>query len=200
MAANRGFVALLALVVLVWGVAFSGGLTVALLTSTADVTTTFETPDELAEIDESSGSGFAVVTVPVGNETATAGGNRTAGEANGTAPAANGTETGENVSIPTDGNVSAPADGNVSAPADGNVSAPAGENVSAPADGNVSAPADAPTQNESSPPSDAPGPVTNESAPAGNATAEEPTAPDANDFGAVAGRHSPEPSRFGSEA
>ena len=67
MAANRGFVALLALAVLVWGVAFSGGLTVALLTSTADVTTTFETPDELAEINESSGIGFAVATVPVEN-------------------------------------------------------------------------------------------------------------------------------------
>lgn len=205
MAANRGFVALLALAVLVWGVAFSGGLTVALLTSTADVTTTFETPAELAQVNESSASGFDVATASVGNETTAGEGNATAGERNettpaangtapmnGSAPAANGAETGENVSVPADENVSAPTSGNASAPAD--------ENVSATEDENASAPPTEPTQNESSPPSDAPDPVTNGSAPTGNATAGNQTAPDANDLGAVAVRQSPDPSRSGSGA
>jgi hypothetical protein len=198
MAANRGFVALLALAVLVWGVAFSGGLTVALLTSTADVTTTFETPAELAQVNESSASGFGVATASVGNETTAGEGNETTPAANGTAPmngsapAANGAETGENVSVPADENVLAPTSGNASAPAD--------ENVSATEDENASAPPTEPTQNESSPPSDAPDPVTNGSAPTGNATAGNQTAPDANDLGAVAVRQSPDPSRSGSGA
>jgi len=198
MAANRGFVALLALAVLVWGVAFSGGLTVALLTSTADVTTTFETPAELAQVNESSASGFGVATASVGNETTAGEGNETTPAANGTAPmngsapAANVAETGENVSVPADENVSAPTSGNASAPAD--------ENVSATEDENASAPPTEPTQNESSPPSDAPDPVTNGSAPTGNATAGNQTAPDANDLGAVAVRQSPDPSRSGSGA
>lgn len=198
MAANRGFVALLALAVLVWGVAFSGGLTVALLTSTADVTTTFETPAELAQVNESSASGFDVATASVGNETTAGEGNETTPAANGTAPmngsapAANVAETGENVSVPADENVSAPTSGNASAPAD--------ENVSATEDENASAPPTEPTQNESSPPSDAPDPVTNGSAPTGNATAGNQTAPGANDLGAVAVRQSPDPSRSGSGA
>ena len=198
MAANRGFVALLALAVLVWGVAFSGGLTVALLTSTADVTTTFETPAELAQVNESSASGFGVATASVGNETTAGEGNETTPAANGTAPmngsapAANVAETGENVSVPADENVSAPTSGNASAPAD--------ENVSATEDENASAPPTEPTQNESSPPSDAPDPVTNGSAPTGNATAGNQTAPGANDLGAVAVRQSPDPSRSGSGA
>ena len=198
MAANRGFVALLALAVLVWGVAFSGGLTVALLTSTADVTTTFETPAELAQVNESSASGFDVATASVGNETTAGEGNETTPAANGTAPmngsapAANVAETGENVSVPADENVSAPTSGNVSVPAD--------ENVSATEDENASAPPTEPTQNESSPPSDAPDPVTNGSAPTGNATAGNQTAPGANDLGAVAVRQSPDPSRSGSGA
>ncbi|MEZ3170010.1 hypothetical protein ABNG03_05130 [Halorubrum sp. RMP-47] len=202
MAANRGFVALLALAVLVWGVAFSGGLTVALLTSTADVTTTFETPAELAQIDESSGSGFGAATAPVGNETNTGEENGIAAEANGTEPAANGTapingsapaanstETGENVSAPTDGNVSAPEDENASAPTSGNTSAPAEENLSAPKE-----------ENGSSSPSDAPDPVTNGSAPTGNSTAGDQAAADANDLGAVGVDQWPDSSRSGGRA
>jgi len=56
MAGNRGLVGLLALAVLVWGVAFGGGLTVAVLTSSVNVTATFETTDGLTAIDESIGS------------------------------------------------------------------------------------------------------------------------------------------------
>ena len=121
MPANRGLVALVALAVLVWGVAFAGGATVAVLTASVGVTTTFETPDELRQIDAPADDGFAAVAV----ETGTAGTNETA-------PAANGTGPGENVSAPDDGNVSAPDDGNVSAPDDGNVSASTDGNASSP--------------------------------------------------------------------
>ena len=53
---------------------------------TADVTTTFETPAELAQIDGSSESGFGVATAPVGSETNAGEGNGIAAEANGTEP------------------------------------------------------------------------------------------------------------------
>lgn len=52
---------------------------------TVDVTTTFETPAELAQIDESNGSRFGVATAPIGNETNAGEGNGTAVEASGTA-------------------------------------------------------------------------------------------------------------------
>ncbi|TKX70470.1 hypothetical protein EXE45_04765, partial [Halorubrum sp. SP9] len=85
MAANHGFVALLALAVLVWGVAFTGGATVAVLSASVDVPTTFETPEELKEVSGSNGSAFAVTTVPVEN---------------GTPSAVNGTETVGNATVP----------------------------------------------------------------------------------------------------
>ncbi|TKX42143.1 MULTISPECIES: hypothetical protein [unclassified Halorubrum] len=135
MTANRGLVALVALAVLVWGVAFAGGATIAVLTANATVTTTFETPDELRQIDESAGEGFAVAAVANGTA-----------EVNGTAPTATAAGPGENVSAPPDGNTSSPTDGNTSSPTDGNTSSPTDGNTSSPSetapstDGNASAP------------------------------------------------------------
>lgn len=183
MAANRGLVALVALAVVVWSVAFAGGATVAVLSESVNVTTTFETPEELHEINESSGSPFAAATVPVEN---------------GTPPAANGTNSDGNASAPTEpenGNAPAPTE-----PEDGNASAP-----TEPTDGNASVPteptnetASSPTEPKDDQPSSAGDEtVTNESAPAGNATAEGSTAGDANHVDAVGVRHFPDPSRSG---
>ncbi|EMA60731.1 hypothetical protein C470_08513 [Halorubrum distributum JCM 13561] len=196
MPANRGLVALVALAVLVWSVAFAGGATVAVLSAGVDVTTTFETPEELSEVNESSGSGFAVATVPVENGTTAVG-------ENGTSAAANGTETVGNTTVPpTEQNATVP-------PTDENDSTPAtnetetDENDSTPAtnetetDENDSTPTDQ-AGDQSSPPNEET--VTNESAPAGNATVEGSTAPDANDVDAVAVRHPPDPSRSGQGA
>ncbi|RLM76192.1 hypothetical protein [Halorubrum sp. Atlit-26R] len=196
MPANRGLVALVALAVLVWSVAFAGGATVAVLSASVDVTTTFETPEELGEVNESSGSGFTVATVPVENGTTAVGGN-------GTSAAANGTETAGNATVPTtEQNTTVPqTDENDSAlvtnetETDENDSALVTNETET--DENDSTPTD-PTGDQSSRPSE--GTVTNESAPAGNATAEGSTAPDANDVDAVAVRHSPDPSRSGQGA
>ena len=196
MPANRGLVALVALAVLVWSVAFAGGATVAVLSASVDVTTTFETPEELGEVNESSGSGFTVATVPVENGTTAVGGN-------GTSAAANGTETAGNATVPTtEQNTTVP-------PTEENDSAlvtnetETDENDSAlvtnetETDENDSTPTD-PTGDQSSRPSEET--VTNESAPAGNATAEGSTAPDANGVDAVAVRHPTDPSRSGQGA
>lgn len=159
MPANRGLVALVALAVVVWGVAFAGGATVAVLTASVDVTTTFETPDELSQIDEPAGDGTAAVAV----ENGTTGVNETGATANATGPS-------DNVSAPTDGNTSSPpetppaTDGNESAPADGNASAP-DDDASAPADGNTSSP-----PGTGSEPSETGEPLTNESSGGENAT------------------------------
>ena len=209
MAANRGFVALVALAVLVWGVAFAGGATVALLTASADVTTTFETPDELRQIDEPTAGGPA--TLAVGNGTAAENGTAppaNASPANGTAPPANATGPSENASVPDHGdNASAPTGGNVSEPEDGTApeaSQPtnetdAPENASSPpasptADGNASSPPTSPTAdgNASSPAETDPSqsenagePPANESTSGGNAT-EVSAAVSAFDVGPVA--------------
>ena len=188
MPASRGLVALVALAVLVWGVAFAGGATVAVLTASVGVTTAFETPNELSQIDEPAGDEFAAVAV----ENGTAGTNETA-------PTANATGPGENVSAPTDGNVSAPTDGNASSPPDdgnvsapidgnassppedGNASAPIDDNVSAPAEGNVSVPEDG---NASSPPETSPATDGNTSAPDdGNASSSSETGPEPSETG-----------------
>ena len=136
MAPNRGIVALVALVVLVWSVAFAGGATVAVLSAGVDVTTTFETPAELSEIDEgltAESAGIGLAAVDVDNETEGTDGNETD-------PTVNAVEPGENVSAPTDGNASVPTDGNASVPTGGNVSAPGVDDASMTADGNASDP------------------------------------------------------------
>ncbi|MFY4816387.1 hypothetical protein ACOJIV_27445 [Haloarcula sp. AONF1] len=182
MPANRGLVALVALAVLVWSVAFAGGATVAVLSASVDVATTFETPEELGEVNESSGSGFTVATVPVENGTTAVGGN-------GTSAAANGTETAGNATVPTtEQNTTVP-------PTDENDSALVTNETET--DENDSTPTDQ-AGDQSSPPNEET--VTNESAPAGNATVEGSTAPDANDVDAVAVRHPPDPSRSGQGA
>ncbi|ELZ45163.1 hypothetical protein C465_14606 [Halorubrum distributum JCM 9100] len=177
MPANRGLVALVALValaVLVWSVAFAGGATVAVLSAGVDVTTTFETPEELSEVNESSGSGFAVATAPVENGTTAVG-------ENGTSAAANGTETVGNTTVPpTEQNATVP-------PTDQNDSTPATNETET--DQNDSTPATNETETDQ-----------NDSTPAGNATVEGSTAPDANDVDAVAVRHPPDPSRSGQGA
>ncbi|PHQ44853.1 hypothetical protein DJ68_16200 [Halorubrum sp. C3] len=174
MPANRGLVALVALAVLVWSVAFAGGATVAVLSAGVDVTTTFETPEELSEVNESSGSGFAVATAPVENGTTAAG-------ENGTSAAANGTETVGNTTVPpTEQNATVP-------PTDQNDSTPATNETET--DQNDSTPATNETETDQ-----------NDSTPAGNATVEGSTAPDANDVDAVAVRHPPDPSRSGQGA
>ncbi|MDV7349928.1 hypothetical protein R3751_09095 [Halorubrum distributum] len=186
MPANRGLVALVALAVLVWSVAFAGGATVAVLSASVDVTTTFETPEELSEVNESSGSGFTVATVPVENGTTAVG-------ENGTSAAANGTETVGNTTVPpTEQNATAPTD---ETETDENDSTPATNETET--DENDSTPTDQ-AGDQSSPPNEET--VTNESAPAGNATVEGSTAPDANDVDAVAVRHPPDPSRSGQGA
>ena len=171
MAANRGLVALVALAVLVWGVAFAGGATVALLTASADVTTTFETPDELRQIDEATASPTALTDE-----------NGTIGE-DETAPPANATEPSGNASVPTGGNVSVPIGGNSSAPTGGNVSEPedgtASEAIPPTNETDASSPPASPTSegNASSPPETGPSqpentdePPANESTGGGNAT------------------------------
>ncbi|WP_017341858.1 hypothetical protein [Halorubrum sp. T3] len=228
MPANRGLVALVALAVLVWSVVFAGGATVAVLSASVDVTTTFETPEELSEVNESSGSGFTVATVPVENGTTAVGENGTSAAANGTETVGNTTvpPTEQNATVPpTEQNATAPpteqnatvppTDQNDSATTtnetkpDENDSATTtnetetDENNSAPktneteTDQNDSAPAD-PTGDQSSRPSEET--VTNESAPAGNATVEGSTTPDANNVDAVAVRHPTDPSRSGQGA
>ena len=183
MAANRGLVGAVALAVLVWGVAFGGGLTAAVLTSSVDVTTTFETTDNLTAIDASSGGGFAAATAPVGNETGEGEQveNGTAPPANDTAPPGNDTAPPGNASVPTE-NTSVPTDDpttNESAPPE-DESAPS-ENSSAPS-GDETVPGDesAPSENSSAPPedetaTDTDDPAPSASDPTGNATAE--TAP-----------------------
>ena len=200
MPANRGLVALVALAVLVWSVAFAGGATVAVLSASVDVTTTFETPKELSEVNESSGSGFTVATVPVENETTVAGGNGTSAAANATAP------TDQNATVPpTDQNATVP-------PTDQNATVTSTEqNATVPTDENDSTPAtnETETDEDDSVPTDQAGDqsspsneetVTNESVPAGNAAVEGSTAPDANDVDAVAVRHPTDPSRSGQGA
>ncbi|WP_423996118.1 hypothetical protein [Halorubrum trapanicum] len=200
MPANRGLVALVALAVLVWSVAFAGGATVAVLSASVDVTTTFETPKELSEVNESSGSGFTVATVPVENETTVAGGNGTSAAANATAP------TEQNATVPpTDQNATVP-------PTDQNATVTSTEqNATVPTDENDSTPAtnETETDEDDSVPTDQAGDqsspsneetVTNESVPAGNAAVEGSTAPDANDVDAVAVRHPTDPSRSGQGA
>lgn len=195
MPANSGFVALVALAVLVWSVAFAGGATVAVLSASVDVTTTFETPDELREINESGGSGFAVATAPVENGTTAVGENGTSAAANGTETVGNTTvpPTGQNATVPpTEQNATAPTDETETDESD---STPATNETET--DENDSTPTDQ-AGDQSSPPNEET--VTNESAPAGNATVEGSTAPDANDVDAVAVRHPPDPSRSGQGA
>jgi len=209
MPANRGLVALVALAVLVWSVAFAGGATVAVLSASVDVTTTFETPEELSEVNESSGSGFTVATVPVENETTVAGGNGTSAAANATAP------TEQNATVPpTDQNATVPpTDQNATVPpTDQNATVTSTEqNATVPTDENDSTPAtnETETDEDDSVPTDQAGDqsspsneetVTNESVPAGNAAVEGSTAPDANDVDAVAVRHPTDPSRSGQGA
>lgn len=177
MTANRGLVGALALAVLVWGVAFGGGFTIAVLTSTVDVTTTFETADNLTAIDDSSGDGFAAATAPVGNETGETEGLE---NENGSAPPENVTVPPENVTLPPE-NVTVPSE-NVTLPPD-NASVPPenaslSENVSDPPDDSItngSAPPEeeAVPKNETTTDTDDPAPSTSEST--DNATAE--TAP-----------------------
>jgi len=163
MAANRGLVGAVALAVLVWGVAFGGGLTAAVLTSSVDVTTTFETTDNLTAIDASSGGGFAAATAPVGNETGEGEQveNGTAPPANDTAPPANDTAPPGNASVPTE-NTSVPTDDPTT-----NESAPP-EDESAPSENSS-----APPEDETATDTDDPAPSASD--PTGNATAE--TAP-----------------------
>ncbi|ACM55735.1 hypothetical protein [Halorubrum lacusprofundi] len=152
MAGNRGLVGLLALAVLVWGVAFGGGLTVAVLTSSVNVTATFETTDGLTAIDESIGSDPAAATVPVGNGT---------GDAEGL----------ENVTVPPE-NVSLPSDEPVT---NGSVTP---KNETVPPE-NASEPTEnAPESSENAvtPPTDEGAPTTNESAHTGNTAAESASA------------------------
>jgi len=104
MAVNRGLVVAVVLAVSVWGVAFGGGLTVAVLTSNTTVTTTFETSDELSPINESTGDAPGVAIVPPGNETGETEelGNVTAPPAepvtNGSIPTTSGSASNETVS------------------------------------------------------------------------------------------------------
>ena len=191
MPANRGLVALVALAVLVWSVAFAGGATVAVLSASVDVTTTFETPKELSEVNESSGSGFTVATVPVENETTVAGGNGTSAAANATAP------TDQNATVPpTDQNATVTStEQNATVPTDENDSTPATNETETDEDDSV--PTDQ-AGDQSSPSNEET--VTNESVPAGNAAVEGSTAPDANDVDAVAVRHPTDPSRSGQGA
>ena len=218
MPANRGLVALVALAVLVWSVAFAGGATVAVLSASVDVTTTFETPKELSEVNESSGSGFTVATVPVENETTVAGGNGTSAAANATAPTdqnATVPPTDQNATVPpTDQNATVPpTDQNATVPpTDQNATVTSTEqNATVPTDENDSTPAtnETETDEDDSVPTDQAGDqsspsneetVTNESVPAGNAAVEGSTAPDANDVDAVAVRHPTDPSRSGQGA
>jgi hypothetical protein len=57
MAVNRGVVVAVAIAVLVWGVAFGGGITVAVLTSSGNVTVAFEAAEELTPADERVAAG-----------------------------------------------------------------------------------------------------------------------------------------------
>jgi outer membrane biosynthesis protein TonB len=145
MAVNRGLVGLVAVAVLVWAVAFGGGLTLAVLTSNATVTTTFETVEEFAPIETSTDGDLGTSTLSVGNET------------NTTAPVGNATERSVNASASAPETVSVPP-GNATAPSSENVSAPENEtalpeNGTEPAPENVTAPdtEPAPSENESAP-------------------------------------------------
>jgi len=159
MPVNRGLVGVLALAVLVWGVAFGGGLTVAVLTSSANVTTTFETVDELASIDQPSGDDLTAATGSDGNGT-----NGTAPSGNGTAPSGNGTAPSGNGTEPS-------ATPPPSEPVTNGSSPPQNETEPSASSGNASSEPSASSGNESSEPSDAVAPETNESASTGNTTA-----------------------------
>jgi len=158
MAVNRGLVVAVVLAVSVWGVAFGGGLTVAVLTSNTTVTTTFETSDELSPINESTGDAPGVAIVPPGNETG-----ETEERRNVTAPPA---EPVTNGSIPTtSGSVSnetvsgtPPNNEPVPKPSPNNETPPHNEAASEPSPHN-----ETPPHNETA--TDADQPVTNGSSP-----------------------------------
>lgn len=145
MAVNRGLVGLVAVAVLVWAVAFGGGLTLAVLTSNATVTTTFETVEEFDPIEASTGGDLGTSTLSAGNGTNTTApvGSATEGSVNANASAP------ETVSVPP-GNETPSNSENVSDP--GNETAPP-ENGTEPAPVNESAPDDepAPSETESGP-------------------------------------------------
>lgn len=124
MPVNRTLVGLVALVVLVWSVAFGGGVTIAALTANANVTTTFETVDEFSHIENTSASEMTRTVAVVGNASETDdprpknGTSINETDANGTddlppeAPPANGTDLNEPASDEkaqeTNGSVSQP--------------------------------------------------------------------------------------------
>jgi len=156
MAVNRGLVVAVVLAVSVWGVAFGGGLTVAVLTSNTTVTTTFETSDELSPINESAGDAPGVAIVPPGNETGETEelGNVTAPPAepvtNGSIPTTSGSASNETVSGTPPNNETAPepSPNNETAPEP----SPNSETTSEPSPNNETATdADQPVTNGSSP-------------------------------------------------
>ena len=151
MAANRGLVALVALAVLVWGVAFAGGATVAVLTANTDVTTTFETPDELTQFNEtldnatqSNEIAGVGLTAAAGNATADTRGDESESAVDAPGPEGNASVSNSNVSAPNGDNISVPIDDNVSTPNGGTAPAPGDSNASEPGDDgdNVSVSAD----------------------------------------------------------
>jgi hypothetical protein len=171
MPANRGLVGLVALSVLLWGVAFAGGLTVAVLTSDVTVTTTFETVDEFTPIEEPTAadavSAAAVGNATLGHETnETDGTDGTDGSRVDTLPM-NGTDPGENAS-------DAPANGtdlvgNVSSGGDAETNATDSTgNGSAPSTATVPT---APPEDESPPESGPTAPPEDESPPENGPTA-----------------------------
>ncbi|OYR54683.1 hypothetical protein DJ73_04085 [Halorubrum sp. Ea1] len=109
MAVNRGLVGLVAVAVLVWGVAFGGGLTLAVLTSNATVTTTFETVGEFAPIEASPDGDLGTSALSVENGSTT------------TVPVDNSTENSVNANASAHETVSVPP-GNETSSNSGNVS------------------------------------------------------------------------------
>jgi len=161
MAANRGLVSAVAFAVLVWGVAFGGGLTIAVLTSSVDVTATFETPDDLNEtsanltqLDGPPETDLDATSAPVENETGEEDEltNGTAPPENASAPPDDSPEPTENVSSPE--KTSSPSDDpitNDSAPAKDETVPPEDEappEDETPADDEMPAEDGAPTEDE----------------------------------------------------
>jgi len=158
MAVNSGLVGLVAVAVLVWAVAFGGGLTIAVLTSNATVTTTFETVAEFDPIEASTDGDLGTSTLSVGNGT------------NTTAPVGNATERSVNANASAPETVSVPP-GNETSPNSETVSA-SGKETAPPENGPEPAP-----ENESGPDTET-APSENEPAPDGEPKTNDGPAPD----------------------
>jgi len=149
MALTHPMTAVVVATLLVWGVAFGGGYTLALFSATTNVSSSFTAADEFTA-PEPPGDGPAVATVPGVNAPNGTNENASSPPENATIPSdegvANGSSGAQNETATPE--TTSEQIGNASAP-DGNASAP-DENASAP-DGNASASLGGPDTNESVP-------------------------------------------------